>query len=99
MAGTTRLAITVHNMKYNNIIHVAASCTCNINQCVYHATQVYVSYWQRLHTVELTTDRPTNSPHHCCSLARSHTRTHFFLIVCDPITNFIKLSHPFDCST
>jgi hypothetical protein len=40
ITGTERLAITVLNTKYNNIIHVGASCTCNINRCVYRATQM-----------------------------------------------------------
>ena len=71
MIGTTRLAITVHNMKYNNIIHDAASCTCSISQCVYRATR------SRSVTVsalpQSNYDRPTKCPHHCRSLTPTLT--------------------------
>jgi hypothetical protein len=68
MTGTSRLAITVHNMNYN-IIHVAASCTVHaisINQCVYRAILAAPS-------LNGSNDRPTNCPHHCCSLAPTYT--------------------------
>jgi hypothetical protein len=72
VTGTTRLAITVHNMNYNNITHVAASCTCSISQCVYRATQLLAAP-----SLSRTKDRPTDKLSAPLLLALTHIHTSF----------------------